>query len=179
MSEKNGYCQRCATPLQMLPNSHDNGRIHPTCPACGFVVWHDPKVAVLAVVPWEGGILLGRRTEHPGVGKWSFPSGFVDRGEPVEAALRREVLEETGLSIDILGLVGVYSARGNPTVVIAYAVEPTGGTLVGLDDLRDLQGYSTDALPEMAFAHDERIVRDWLAFRARAGQQPVPTGTDR
>jgi ADP-ribose pyrophosphatase YjhB (NUDIX family) len=162
-----GFCQRCATPLQMLPSSHDNGRLHPTCPACHFVVWHDPKVAVLAVVPWEGGILLGRRTEHPGVGLWSFPSGFVDRGEQVEEALLREVLEETGLTVDILGLIGVYSERGNPVVVIAYAVEPRGGTLSSDDDLTDLQGYPVDRLPEMAFEHDEQIVRDWLALRER------------
>ena len=161
------YCQRCATPLELRPVRFDNNRPHPTCPACGFIVWSDPKVAVLAVIPWEGGVLLGKRTQDPGKGGWSFPSGFVDRGEPLEEALTREVQEETGLVVDITGLVGVYSARGNPVVVVAYAVEPRGGTLVGEDDLTDLCGFPTDRLPEMAFQHDERIVRDWLALRER------------
>jgi molybdenum cofactor cytidylyltransferase len=173
------YCQRCATPLQMLPVTFDNNRIHPRCPSCGFVVWSDPKVAVLAVMPWEGGILLGKRTEHPGIGKWSFPSGFVDRGEPLEDALLREILEETGLTAEILGLIGVYSERGNPTVVIAYAVEAQGGTLVGNDDLVDLRAFLADGLPEMAFEHDTRIVQDWLALRQRmardGGTQPGQT----
>jgi 8-oxo-dGTP diphosphatase len=167
------YCQRCAAPLEIRPVRFDNNRPHPTCPACGFIVWTDPKVAVLAVIPWEGGILLGERTQDPGKGGRSFPSGFVDRGEPLEEALVREVLEETGLTVEIEGLIGVYSARGNPTVVIAYAVEPRGGTLRGEDDLIDLRAFPADALPPMAFAHDERIVRDWRAFRARSAQQPA------
>jgi molybdenum cofactor cytidylyltransferase len=160
------FCTRCATPLAMRPVGYDGGRVHPVCPACGLVVWDDPKVAVLTVIPWEGGILLGRRGQNPGKGRWSFPSGFVDRGEVVEAAARRETLEETGLLVDITGLVGVYSEEGNAVIVIAYAAEPRGGTLRADDDLGELQGFSPDDLPEMAFPHDTRIVRDWLALRA-------------
>jgi molybdenum cofactor cytidylyltransferase len=173
------YCQSCATPLETRPVRFDNNRPHPTCPACGFIVWSDPKVAVLAVIPWEGGILLGRRTQNPGKGKWSFPSGFVDRGEPVEEALTREVQEETGLIVDVIGLVGVYSARGNPVIVLAYAVEPRAGALVGEDDLVDLRGFPSERLPEMAFAHDERIVQDWLAFRSRSTRRSERAGPAR
>lgn len=161
------FCARCATPLQMRPVSYDNGKVHPVCPSCGYVVWNDPKVAVLVVIPWEGGILLGRRNQNPGKGKWSFPSGFVDRGEVVEEAARREALEETGLEVMIQGLVGVYSEPDNPVVVIAYAGEPRGGSLRADDDLDELRGFPTDALPELAFAHDDRIIRDWLAHRER------------
>ena len=166
--ERLRFCQRCGTPLETRPVHFDRDRLHPTCLACGFVVFSDPKVAVLAVIPWEGGILLGQRTQNPGKGRWSFPSGFVDRGEPLEEALLREVWEETGLRVSIAGLVGVYSSRGNPVVVVAYAAEPVGGSLVEEDDLSGLRGFPTEQLPEMAFPHDERIVRDWLTVRARS-----------
>lgn len=161
------YCARCATPLEVRPVPYDNNREHPTCPSCGFVVWDDPKVAVLTVIPWEHGILLGLRRENPGGGLWSFPSGFVDRGEVVEEAARRETLEETGLHIELTGLVGVYSEPGNPVIVIAYAAEARGGTLRADDDLKELRGFPLDALPQLAFAHDTQIIRDWQAFRSR------------
>jgi molybdenum cofactor cytidylyltransferase len=166
------YCVRCATPLEIKPVAYDGGKEHPVCPVCGFVAWEDPKVAVLTVIPWEGGILLGRRCQNPGKGRWSFPSGFVDRGEVVEEAALRETREETGLEVELTGLVGVYSAPGNPVIVIAFAAEPRGDTLRADDDLAELRGFDPDALPELAFAHDERIVRDWRALVARAAVRP-------
>jgi molybdenum cofactor cytidylyltransferase len=162
------FCTRCATPLQILPVPYDGNREHPVCPKCGWVVWNDPKVAVLTVIPWEGGILLGLRRENPGSGRWSFPSGFVDRGEVVGAAAVREVLEETGLTVEITSLIGVYSEPGKAVIVIAYAAEVRDGSPVATDDLVELRAYDPENLPEMAFAHDTRIVRDWLALRAQA-----------
>lgn len=160
------YCPRCATPLEIQPVAYDNNREHPVCPNCHFVVWDDPKVAALTLIEWESGLLLGKRRERPGLGRWSFPSGFVDRGEAVEDAALRETREETGLDVKLTGLVGVYSATGNPVIVIAYAAEVTGGTLKADDDLEELRSFDPDHLPEMAFAHDTRIVRDWRALRA-------------
>jgi hypothetical protein len=51
--------------------------------------------------------------------------------------------------------------------VIAFAAEPHGGTLRADDDLTELQAFDPHHLPEMAFAHDTRIVRDWQALRER------------
>ena len=163
------FCPRCATPLVIKSISYDQNREHPACPACDFVVWNDPKVAVLTVIPWGDGILLGRRGQQPGRGLWSFPSGFVDRGEIVEQAAQRETLEETGLVVDITGLIGVYSTEGRPVIVIAYAAEVRAGTLAAEEDLTDLAGFPPAALPEMAFPHDQQIVRDWLVLRERQG----------
>jgi 8-oxo-dGTP diphosphatase len=57
----------------------------------------------------DGRIVLIRRQNDPFRGGYALPGGFVDIGETVEAACRREVLEETGLSVGPLKLVGVYS----------------------------------------------------------------------
>jgi 8-oxo-dGTP diphosphatase len=166
------FCPRCATPLEVQPVAYDGGKEHQVCPSCRFVVWNDPKVAALTVIPWEGGILLGLRRENPGSGRWSFPSGFVDRGEVVPEAAVRETREETGLDVELTGLVGVYSEPGNPVVVIAYAAQVRGGTLAADDDLVELRSFDPDDLPEMAFPHDEQIVRDWQA--GRFGQVGAP-----
>jgi ADP-ribose pyrophosphatase YjhB (NUDIX family) len=56
----------------------------------------DPRLAAAAILPLDGGIVLVRRAIEPAYGRWSFPSGYVNRGEQVERAVEREVLEETG-----------------------------------------------------------------------------------
>ena len=56
-----------------------------------------PEVAVGAIVVRDGSVLLVRRARGAGVGLWSIPGGRVDLGETMEAAVRRELAEETGL----------------------------------------------------------------------------------
>ena len=158
------FCPSCGGALEERPVE---GRSRPVCVECSSVLWHDPKVAVATLIPWRDGVLLGRRAIDPGAGRWSFPSGYVDRGEDVEEAARREVREETGLDVEIAGLVGVYSTAGNPVILIVYAAEVVGGEAHAGPEVSALDGFPVDRLPEMAFEHDDRIVRDWLVMQAR------------
>lgn len=161
------YCPRCGGALR--PECVQ-GRYRPVCRQCGSVYWHDPKVAVAVLIPWGDGVLLGRRAIDPGLGRWSFPAGYVDRGEVLEEAARREVQEETGLEVELTGLVGVYSAAGNPVILVAYAGQPHGGTATPGPEVSELGGFAPDRLPTMAFAHDRRILDDWLALRCGGGR---------
>ncbi len=98
------YCQQCGQPTEERRN---DGRLRPICVACGAVTYLDPKLAAAVVIERDGCILLGRRA--PGsreAGKWSFPAGFVERGERVEDAAVREVREETGISATVRELLG-------------------------------------------------------------------------
>src|SRR4051812_23139379 len=119
-----GHCFRCGTPLEAR---RQEDRDRPTCPACGFIHYLDPKVAVAVILGDEHGVLLGRRCINPGRGLWSFPAGYVNRGEVLEEAALREVLEELGLAVRLTGLVGVYSHRGEAVVLIVYAGEIEAG----------------------------------------------------
>jgi 8-oxo-dGTP diphosphatase len=78
-----------------------------------------------AIYDPEGRVLLIRRGHPPFAGCYALPGGFVEIGETVDAACRREAREETGLDVAELHLVGVYSAPGRDprghTVSIAYA----------------------------------------------------------
>ena len=168
------YCQRCGgkTTEQTI-----DGRSRPVCGACGFVVYLDPKLAVAVVIARKGRILLGRRgpnSREPG--RWSFPAGFVDRGEAVEEAVVREVLEETGLVIEPGPLLGLFSRRGETVVLAAYAAASATGEPVAGDDLDQLDWFDPGQLPDLAFPHDRDIVAAWqeqlVLDRTRSRPQP-------
>jgi ADP-ribose pyrophosphatase YjhB (NUDIX family) len=99
------------------------------CPRCRRVIYYDPKVAAISVVERGEEILLIRRGNQPGYGLWSMPGGYVDRGEVVERAAIREVMEETGLEVEIEQLIGLFSEPGRPVMVAAFAMREIGGLL--------------------------------------------------
>lgn len=147
-----------------------DGRNRPVCTACGHITFLDPKLAVAALIVRDGRILLGKRgpgTRAPG--RWSFPAGFVERGEQVEAATAREVREETGLEIEPGELVGLFSEAGETVVLAVYeaTVSTPGAVPVAADDLIELDWFPLDTLPELAFERDYRIIERHLAARRK------------
>ena len=165
MPTNENFCQRCANPLS---RKHIDGRQRSYCPACGFIVFLDPKVAVVILTMRDNGLVMVKRGVEPHLGKWAFPSGFVDRGEIVECAARREMKEETGLDVAIDALIGVYSQEDSPVVLIVYAARITGGSLTPGHDAEDARAFPLTALPPLPFPHDARILADWQALRPTA-----------
>lgn len=128
-----------------------------------------PLVTVDAVVEQEDKILLVRRGREPFRGAWALPGGFVEYGESAEEAVAREVMEETGVAIDVEGLLGVYSSphrdpRGH-VISICYLArgrgEPEGGS-----DAAEARFFSLHALEAMKLAFDHAgIIRDYKRYR--------------
>ena len=88
------YCSSCGS---LTAEQTVEGRFRPVCTVCGRVSYLDPKLAVAVLIVRAGRILLGKR--GPGTresGKWSYPAGFVERGERVEQAAAREAHAEDG-----------------------------------------------------------------------------------
>ena len=129
-------------------------------------IYRDPKVAVAVILADARGILLQQRAIEPRKGLWTFPSGYVDRGEQVERAAEREVREELGLSVTLTHLLGVYSEPGNPVVLIVYTgtVPATADPIVQEDEIAAIGYFAPDDLPPLAFDHDAQIIADWCAF---------------
>jgi ADP-ribose pyrophosphatase YjhB (NUDIX family) len=114
----------------------------------------------------DGRLLLNRRAIEPGLGSWSFPSGYVNRGEQLEEAAAREVLEETGLEVEIEDLLGVYSERGNPVVLVVYTAARFAGEAAAGPEVSEVGWFTPDDLPPLAFPHDRAIINRWSATAA-------------
>ncbi len=103
-----------------------------------------PQLAVSAAIFRDGEVLLVRRARRPGLGRYSLPGGRVEFGETLTQALIREVLEETGLGIAIIGLAGWREALPDPArgmtghfVIMSFAARWTGGEVRLNDELDD------------------------------------------
>jgi 8-oxo-dGTP diphosphatase len=123
-----------------------------------------PLLAVDAVIFFHKGIVLIKRDNSPYQGCFALPGGFVEVGETVEDAVQREAREETGLVIELLGLVGIYSdPRRDPRghVVSATFLARGRGELVSGSDARSAEVFSINSLPPLAFDHD-KIISDAL-----------------
>ena len=163
------YCQRCG---HALAEKSIEGRPRSHCPSCGYVVFLDPKLAVVVLITVDAKLVMVRRAIEPAMGRWSFPAGYVDRGEPVEEAGTREVKEETGLDVRVRDLIGLYSLRDRPVVLAAYAADVVGGSLQPGPEVQEAALFSVDELPPLPFPHDYQILEDWRALscsRNRAG----------
>jgi 8-oxo-dGTP diphosphatase len=106
-------------------------------------------LGVGALIIDEGRILLVKRGREPLKGYWSLPGGAVETGERLEAALLREVREETGLDVSILELIEIFERimpddRGQPEyhyVLMDYLCHPAGGTLGAADDASEVAWF--------------------------------------
>ena len=163
MNADNTYCHRCGN---RMGEAEIAGAMRPKCVSCGNVVFLDPKLAVVVIVSRDSEILMVKRDIEPMMGRWSFPSGYVDRGEVVEEAAMREVREETNVEVEIDALLGVYSGGGSPVVLVAYAATTKRGVASAGDEAQDVGWFPADDLPELPFPHDAEIMRDW---RRRSG----------
>lgn len=136
------------------------------CPNCNTELpRRNPAPTVDVIIEINSGIVLIERKNPPH--GWALPGGFVDYGESLEDAARREALEETGLTVKLLEQMHTYSdperdARQHTisTVFIAKASgHPQGG-----DDARRAKIFNEGELPPLVFDHT-RIIDDYLSRR--------------
>jgi 8-oxo-dGTP diphosphatase len=157
------FCPRCGNHIGVrVLKRGDPERL--VCENCGFVFYLGPKLVAGAIFEMDGGIVLVQRDIEPGYGKWTFPGGFVERGERAEAAAERETLEETGVEIEVTGIVGLYTYDGQIPAIAVFGASAVGGTPTPLDETLDVRSFPRDGLPwtEMAFPSTEQALEDYL-----------------
>jgi 8-oxo-dGTP diphosphatase len=110
-----------------------------------------PQLAVSAAIFRDDNILLVRRARSPAKGYYSLPGGRVEFGETLQAALHREVDEETALKIEIVGLAGWRevvpgTSGGGHYLIMSFAARWTAGEPVLNDELDDFRWLAPDGL---------------------------------
>jgi len=158
------FCPYDAAPLQ--PRSDAEGHSRPTCPVCRFIDYGNPKPCVAVLIEDGNRVLLGQRAVEPAKGMWDILGGFIDAGETAEAAVHREVLEETGLEVRIARYLGAYpdtyGPRQLPTLNLGFVAVVRGGTLRAASDVGEVRWFAPDEIPaELAFPHQRLVIEAW------------------
>jgi ADP-ribose pyrophosphatase YjhB (NUDIX family) len=153
------FCPRCGNAAEVdYPRSI-------RCPHCGYGAYYNPKpvAAAIPVTP-AGEIVLLRRGFDPGKDLWTFPGGFVDLGESVEDAARREAREEIEADVELTGLVGVYSKPEERVVLIVFAAR-IHDTPQTTPEALQVEAFSPEHIPwqELAFWSTTNALEDFLA----------------
>ncbi len=118
------------------------------------------RIGVFALIFNEQAqILLGHRRD---IDWWNLPGGGMEIGETVDEALCREVLEETGLKVEVERLVGVYSKPQKQEVVLTFRCHVTGGTLQATEEISESRYFMPDALPENTLPKHRQRIEDAL-----------------
>jgi ADP-ribose pyrophosphatase YjhB (NUDIX family) len=132
-----------------------------------------PVAGVGAVIVASGRVLLVRRGTSPRTGHWSLPGGAQELGETFAEACVREVREETGLAVEVLGLVDVVdSITRDDTGRVRFhylladmLARPSGGALKAGSDVADARWFTPEeALALPLWSETARVIRKGLAM---------------
>ncbi len=125
--------------------------------------------AAAVVVRRDREVLLCRRSIEPYAGLWALPAGYQEVDETIETAAVREVREETGLIVQLTGLVDVFTTPDDPrkpSLLVVYDGVEMDGELEPGDECSEVAWMSLDALPrDIAFANNRTVLE-----RLRTGE---------
>jgi ADP-ribose pyrophosphatase YjhB (NUDIX family) len=161
------WCPQCG---QALDRVDRGGAPRPACAGCGFTFFANMGVGAAVVIRDDAGrvLLVQRGPGQFGAGRWCFPCGFVEWGEEVAAAARREAFEEAGVEVTLGEIVQVTTnvhEPSRPTVGVWFAatlVDPTAEPVAG-SDAAGVAWVDPGDPPALAFPTDlalfERLAR--------------------
>jgi len=155
------YCPDCGTALELREFGQ---RQRTFCPQCQRIHYVQLKVGAGALIEQDGKLLL-QRTQSPFQGSWNLPAGYVESDESPLEAVVRETYEETGLRVEVEGLVDVYffadDPRGNGLLIV-YECRPVGGELRASQEAINPTFFAARAIPEnLAGGGHNQAVRAW------------------
>jgi 8-oxo-dGTP diphosphatase len=163
------YCPLCGGDFE-LETSGSGSRYK--CQRCGYILYQNPSPGVVAVIVEHEKVLLGKRAR--GVyqeERWGLPGGFIECNENFLSAAHREVMEETGLSVELQSILSVISNFLKPglhTLVIVLLAKIISGDLSPGDDIAELSWFPCSGpFPNMAFPADRHVIERYHETRIK------------
>lgn len=164
--------------LEIPPGDDKERRV---CQRCDFIDYQNPKIVAGAVVLKDDQILLCKRAIEPRKGCWTLPAGFMELGESVEEAAKREAYEEALARIEIDRLLAVYSVPRIGQVHVMFRAHLDGGYGIGVEseDVK-LVDWKDISWSELAFPTVVWALTHFAQSRHQAAFAPFtnPSGTD-
>ncbi|MBI2204273.1 MAG: NAD(+) diphosphatase [Candidatus Rokubacteria bacterium] len=137
-----GFCPRCGEPTERI-----GGEWGKRCPKCKYEHYPHLHPAVITLVIDGDRCLLARKAEWA-PGRYALVAGFVDNGESLEGAVRREVKEEVGVDVKNVTYVGSQNWPFPSQLMVGFVAEYAGGDVaVDTDELEDARWFPRDQLP--------------------------------
>ncbi len=162
------FCMLCGAPLE---NRSIGGSLRAACTSCSYVHWGNYSIGVGALVMREGKLLLVRRAQEPGKGKWTNPGGYIEQLEPIEQTIVREVREETQIETRVRSVIAVRDLpRPIHNIYLAFSMEYLSGEPVPDQTEVDAAGfYSLEEMAEMEVADFTRWLVEVALNQTKAG----------
>lgn len=146
------------------------------CTTCGFVDYVNPKIVAGAVAQSaDGRILMCKRAIEPRKGFWTLPAGFMEQGESVADAARREAREEACAQLELIDLLAVYSIPRISQVQMFYRARLAAPEIAPGPESQDVALYHWDEIPfnELAFPSVRWALEDWRARKGSSNEPPA------
>ncbi|MFZ1641520.1 MAG: NUDIX domain-containing protein [Candidatus Contendobacter sp.] len=160
------FCPQCGQPLHTA-DVHGHSRRRCIAAGCGYVHWDNPVPVVAAVVELDGMIILARNKSWPEK-MYGLITGFLEKGETPDAAIRREVHEELRLNAVAVDFIGNYAFFEMNQLILAYHVLARGEIALG-EELADCKRVPVERLKPWTIGTGP-AVRDWLARRGQPSE---------
>ncbi|RKZ13432.1 NUDIX hydrolase [bacterium] len=150
-----------------IPDGDNRERM--VCQDCGFIHYDNPRIVVGAVASLDGQILLCRRAIEPRTGYWTVPGGFMENNETAEEGAIRETLEETGASIEVRDLLGIYSLPHIGQVHLVYRARMLAPHIEVGPECVEARLFDVDELPmgNLAFPTNTWALEHFLEARGK------------
>ena len=159
MKEPFQYCPICGRVLEL---GVIDGKERKFCPNCDFIDYKNPLPVAVAIAVKGKKVLMIKRGIAPRKGAWGPPSGFIEVGETPEEACLRELKEETGVSGQVVRLVGV-SRLGDKEVygdmlMVRYLVKVGDEEITPGDEVEDARFFDIAELSDNYARHISDLI---------------------
>ena len=156
------YCFQCGNSIEWRLSDYREREI---CPICGWVHYVQLKVGAAVLIEHDNKLLLLQCAHEPWIGSWMIPAGYVELDEDPKDAAKREMFEETGLTLEVSELFKSYyfsdDPRGNGIVFVYKAIKISGELHIN-SELNAVQYFSWHEIPAYLTkgGHNE-IIAEW------------------
>lgn len=166
------FCSQCSHPVRYaIPDGEDRNR-H-ICDACGVIHYQNPKIIAGCIPVWGDRVLLCKRAIAPRRGLWTLPAGFMELGETLGEAARREAWEEATIDLELEPLYVLFSLPKFSHVYAFFRARMVTEQFCPGQESLDVRLFAEHEVPwdQLAFETVERALRRFFSDR-RQGVYP-------